>query len=257
MATLRAPEKDVAPAQITEDMLPLIFQQLRCHNKLFITALMEFEFYGCFRISEVLKLTLGDIQGPRIRLHTPKNLDSDKGNEYSFKDLSLWAGGNRGLDALRVAQAFRPGSPLTQEGERLVPEGLFSLNEYNDWISKAACKAGFPVTNLSFASHGFRRGGVAKFVADQGDVRPNWEAWSETLDMTPAMIKLYAKPNTERLEELTSQQTHRKEARLESQRLWASVGRAKKHKLSRRKGGVSNKAQGNWAFKIAPLRRKH
>lgn len=176
---------------------------------------MEIQAFGAFRISEVLGMTVEDIQKEGVLLFDEKRETvantSTLRVKRTLKRLTLWKAGWRALKALHMRkEEMGEGSP-----NRLIfPRSLFTIREYNMIIRKVAQDNHWE-SHLRFdGSHVLRHAGVGLAVCEFASRKVSLSSMGRTLHMSERMLTFYALSNQERLSKIYIPQVLRDQVRL-------------------------------------------
>ena len=172
---------------ITTDMLNDLVNYIDEAEEPLLGLVLQIEFFGCFRIGEVLEMKVDKLREDGVWLFNPKQVRRTDAKKWVFKPLAKWAGGRTALHLLRTLVARNPES----SNNDVIPHHI-TARRINEVIEKASRELEWG--NLVFRSHGLRHGGIQRLIAEEGRNTPfpdlcNW------LLMSEPMVRMYATPN--------------------------------------------------------------
>lgn len=204
-----------------EDLKGTVKHAFRIHIRLVMTA----EFYGCFRLGELLKMDCEDIKQDFVLIRDPKTrLAADSGGKPAVKQLGQWEAGKIALSALQAIKQMAGSGPIC-------PLKWWKEGEYLDLFEEAEKALGWE-EKLAHRSHGLRHGGVEFSMKELEAKGWSQERISKLLIMCPRTIAHYRKTNEERLA-IAEGQRRTKEAELEELEKREGTAKTQKDKRAR------------------------
>lgn len=198
---LRAVEihPDTTPVgAITEEMMTHLCETVVYEEKESLVRFIKAQFYGCFRVSEMLDLSVDSVTDTHVSMKDTKakRASSGVGTKYKQVDklLSQWPSGQKALEILREQQQHA----ATKTGKLFKFGKKFTNEVYNDIIKECGEELGWDYEELKYCSHGLRHGGIGMFKAETNADFPE-ETLRAMLDMSKGMVEYYAESNTKRL----------------------------------------------------------